>query len=75
MTRFNVEVIGVVIGTADGWDEMGIPCMQFYNFESAVKAIPSADSIFIAFDKGTLETYGEEGFMNRYDLLPILKSL
>ena len=75
MTRFNVEVMGVVIGTADGWDEMDIPCIQFYNFESAVKAIPSVDSIFIAFDKGKLETYGEEGIMNTYDLLPILKSL
>ena len=75
MLRFNVEVMGVVIGTADGWDEMDILCLQFYNFESAVKAIPSADSISIAFDKGKLDTYGEEGFMGTYDLLPILKSL
>lgn len=74
--RFDVQVLGVTIGTADGWDEMDIPNMQFYNFESAVSSIPSADCIVILYDTGKLETYDNDDQVTKtYDLLPILKSL
>lgn len=73
--RFNVQILGVTIGTADGWDEMDIPYIQFYNFESVVNAIPSADCIVIAYDTGKLGTYNDGQTTNTYDLLPILKSL
>lgn len=74
--RFDVQVLGVTIGTADGWDEAGIPCLNFYNFQPSIVGLEPAECILLEYATGKLEAYNGEGEVAySKDLLPLLKSL
>ena len=64
--RINVDVLGTVIGTASGWDELEVNHLCFYDFELNPEyeyvlfneAIPlKAESISINYSDGVVEFY------------------
>jgi imidazole glycerol phosphate synthase subunit HisF len=63
--RFEVKVLGTVIGTCDGWDEIGVNHLVFYNFEVNPNFVTlinrsfssTADSVSINFETGEVEVY------------------
>lgn len=57
----NVEVLGTVLGTVDGWDPVDELMHTYYNFKSTIPGLPSADTIVIDYSGGTLEVFDEEG--------------
>lgn len=73
--RLDVRVLGVTIGTADGWDELDISKIQFYDFESSIPGIDSAECITVEFETGELTSYSQGNTPTSYDLFTILKSL
>lgn len=67
MSRIDVTLAGVVIGSASGWDKVTDEGLQFYDFEPSEagrKAGITADtvpSIYVDPWSGLVETYDEGG--------------
>jgi hypothetical protein len=63
--RIDVTVMGSIIGTASGWDEMDSDCLCFYDFEVSSSFKPllnkfkdnKAESISVNFTTGLVEAY------------------
>lgn len=56
------NVLGRIIGTASGWDQADTFVINLYDFEPA-KEVPldPSECIFIDFESGKVEAYGESG--------------
>lgn len=57
--RFDVKVLGVVIGTASGWEDFGNEAIGFYNF--TFKEGDAPHFCTINWTEGTLELTDDEG--------------
>ena len=56
--RFDVIVLGRVIGTASGWDTDGADNYQYFEFDPANGVnIPVSEVLSISYDSGTFETW------------------
>lgn len=61
--RFQVEILGVVIGTADGWYDFGDCGQQFTAFEvdeAFKKVLPTNCVLAIDYQTGILEYYPDQ---------------
>jgi hypothetical protein len=59
--RVDWTVLGRVIGTATGWDQVDTFVMMLYDFEPAVDVdLPTGD-INIDFENGVVETFDDAG--------------
>ena len=58
--RFEVNIFGLVIGTADGWDEQDTTVHSYYNFEAANEWFKNANCINVDFSTGEIEYYDVE---------------
>lgn len=59
--RIEVKIIGFTIGTASGWDDMGINIIFFYDFEPNPGFNISGDGLNIDFNTGVISAYDNEG--------------
>lgn len=61
MQRIEVKVLGLVIGTASGWDELDTCVLYFYDFEpnNGIN-LPSKDLV-VDFEDGLFMTYDDDG--------------
>jgi hypothetical protein len=63
--RFDVIVLGTVLGTATGWDEVDVDCVVYFDFEPSLTFVKLANDVVknqyegvaINFTTGTVECY------------------
>lgn len=72
--RIEVEVLGIELGTAEGWDDHGDFMLQFYDFIPHEGVPIQPGDICFAFNKGVAEYYHPEtgavvGSLNLIDLM------
>lgn len=62
--RFDVTVLGEVIGTASGWDGMDYLEVLFYNFEPSnkISGLDGGD-VCVNYNNGKFEYYNDEGLV------------
>lgn len=66
-----VRLMGVVLGTADGWDGGGDTSYMLYDFKSEL--LDNGDCIGVDWEQGILEYYNDEGEVyHKVELLDIL---
>jgi len=72
--RVEFTVLGRLLGTGTGWDDIGTNRMLLYDFESAKEyALPNGNLI-IDFEDGSFEYYDEDGdILASFDILDIMK--
>ncbi len=66
--RIDVTVLGTIIGTASGWDEVDIDCLMYYDFvpnldcsHAVLEKFPDkSDSISINYTTGVIEAYDND---------------
>ena len=76
--RMTVRVLGRVIGTADGWDEVGGGWdIQFGDFKPADGvAIESGSSLYVNYDDDFWELYGaDDEVINKGSLISLVAHL
>jgi hypothetical protein len=49
-----VKILGIVVGTATGWDEVTDWGLTFYDFKPVLNGIPEGD-LFVDFQSGDLQ--------------------
>lgn len=72
--RMPVEVMGLTLGTADGWDDHGDFMLQYYDFQPDITifGLEPGDLVF-SFTKGVIERYDDAGEVAmRVDMLDTL---
>lgn len=72
--RMTVEILGIDIGTASGWDDMETAVFFFYDFEPYENCPLPAGGINVNFTEGTVEVYrGEDADSpSSHNLLDVL---
>ena len=76
--KIKVTILGRVIGTASGWDEVGDQCLSFYDFAPAKNVdLQKCSSISVSFDSGVIEGYDDKGesVIFSKDAVDIIKSI
>lgn len=68
--RSNLTVLGKTIGTCDGWDEFGTLFHIYYDFQSDLPEIPSAEQVIIDYETGIIHI---DDSNTSYTLLEYLK--
>lgn len=57
--RMDVEVLGVKLGTASGWDELDTCNLYFYDVETSNTKFPSLEfNLNVDFNTGVYECHG-----------------
>lgn len=66
--RIEIKVLGTLIGTASGWDDVDVNHLQYYDFIPDPSFTPFQRESFsnstcmsINLDTGLVETYGDKG--------------
>lgn len=59
--RFDVKILGRVVGTAIGWDEMDVGVMFIYGFESNGKTTLENGDLNVDYINGKFEYFNEAG--------------
>lgn len=74
--RDEAEVMGVVIGTCDGWDMVDTLNVVFYDYKSNpefCRWLPDGDVNF-DFNKGTIDYFDDNGVLIRtFNMVEVLK--
>lgn len=58
--RMKVKVIGIVLGTASGWDEVSDFLLTFYDFETDLPGIPDGH-LTVGLESGIFQVTDEDG--------------
>jgi len=73
-----VVVMGRLLGTADGWDQMDMTAFMFYGFRPEPAVEITAGDLYVDLTNGIFEVYGGESgdvIHSKEDLLPIASPL
>lgn len=56
-----VKILGKVIGTASGWDQVTDDGVQFYDYKGSIKELDGCDNFYFDWVTGKVELYDDEG--------------
>lgn len=77
--RYEVDFLGVVIGTSTGWDQADSFDLQFYDFEpneiGTLAGLKSSSCLGIFPWEGKIETYSDEGEPTHFNFAGVVASL
>ena len=57
----DLKLVGITIGTHDGWDQSGDTSFTFYNFKSSIVNLEDADYLDFNWETGVLKSYDDNG--------------
>lgn len=75
--RTQFKFLGVVVGTYDGWDDIGVEGMQLYSFKPNPGVnLPESPCFVIMYETGQTQTINDDGSeTNHANILDILKTI
>ena len=59
--EMEVRILGIIIGTASGWDQVGDFAVCFYDFKPSHILVPSDECLSVDLDSGDFQITNDEG--------------
>lgn len=56
----DLKLVGIIIGTHDGWDQSGDTSFTFYSFKSSIDNLEDADYLDFNWETGVLKSYDDD---------------
>ena len=56
-----LKLLGIVLGTHEGWDQSGDTSFNFYNFKSSIDGLENANCLDFSWETGELKSYDDNG--------------